>query len=86
MPKRALIERRPWLLVSLVAGISFYFFKDAAIAGLFKMAWKGAGVALLAIYALRHAPGRDGKLLAAVMAFGAVGDMAIEIDLRAGAG
>ena len=85
MPKRALIERRPWLLASLVAGISFYFFKDAAIAGLFKMAWKGAGVALLAVYALRHAPGRDGKLLAAVMAFGAAGDMAIEIDLRAGA-
>lgn len=85
MPKRALIERRPWLLASLVAGISFYFFKDAALAGLFKMAWKGAGVALLALYALRHAPGRDGKMLATVMAFGALGDMAIEIDLRAGA-
>ena len=85
MPRRALIERRPWLLASLVAGISFFFVKDAALAGLFKMAWKGAGVALLAVYALRHAPGRDGKLLAAVMAFGAAGDMAIEISLEAGA-
>ena len=85
MPRRALIERRPWLLASLVAGISFYFVKDAALAGLFKMAWKGAGVALLAVYALRHAPGSDGKKLAAVMAFGAAGDMAIEIDLIAGA-
>ena len=80
-----MIERRPWLLASLAAGISFYFVKDAALAGLFKMSWKGAGVALLAVYALRHAPGRDGRKLAAIMAFGAAGDMAIEIDLIAGA-
>ncbi|MDP3674187.1 MAG: lysoplasmalogenase family protein [Novosphingobium sp.] len=80
-----MIERRPWLLASLVAGISFTLVKDGALAGLFKIAWKGAGVSLLAIYALLRAPGRDGKLLAAVMAFGAAGDMAIEIDLAAGA-
>ena len=86
MPKRALIERRPWLLASLVAGVSYFFVKDAALAGLFKIAWKGAGMALLAVYALRHAPGRDGKMLAAVMALGAAGDMAIEISLEAGAG
>ena len=85
MPKRALIERRPWLLASLVAGISFFFVRDGALAGLFKMAWKGAGVALLAVYALIRAPGTDGKMVAAVMAFGAAGDMAIEISLEAGA-
>ena len=85
MPRRALIERRPWLLASLVAGISFFFVRDGALAGLFKMAWKGAGVALLAVYALIRAPGTDGKMLAAVMAFGAAGDMAIEISLEAGA-
>ena len=85
MPKRALIERRPWLLASLVAGISFTFVKDGALAGLFKIVWKGAGVALLAVYALLRAPGTDGKLLAAVMALGAAGDMAIEISLEAGA-
>ncbi len=85
MPKRAWIERRPWLLASLVAGMSFFFVRDGALAGLFKMAWKGAGVALLAVYALIRAPGTDGKMLAAVMAFGAAGDMAIEISLEAGA-
>ena len=85
MPTPALIERRPWLLASLVVGISFYFVKDGALAGLFKVAWKGAGVALLAVYALIRAPGTDGKMLAAVMAFGAAGDMAIEISLEAGA-
>ena len=85
MPKRALIERRPWLVASLVAGISYFFVKDGALAGLFKVAWKGAGVALLAVSALIRAPGTDGKLLAAVMALGAAGDMAIEISLEAGA-
>ena len=85
MPTPALIERRPWLLASLVAGISYCFVKDGVLAGLFKLAWKGAGVALLAVYALLRAPGTDGKLLAAVMAFGAAGDMAIEISLAAGA-
>ena len=85
MPKRALIERWPWLVASLVAGVSYFFVKDGALAGLFKVAWKGAGVALLAVYALIRAPGTDGKLLAAVLALGAAGDMAIEISLEAGA-
>ena len=86
MPKRALSGRRPWLLASLAAGISFYFVKDSALGGLFLMAWKGAGVASLAIYALIRAPRVDGRLLTAIMAFGAAGDMAIEISLAAGAG
>ena len=85
MPKRALIDRRPWLVASLIAGISFYFVRDSGLAGLFLMAWKGAGVALLAVYALVRAPGTAGKLLAAVMTFGALGDIAIEISLKAGA-
>jgi uncharacterized membrane protein YhhN len=85
LAKRASIERNPWLLASLVAGISFYFVKDAAIAGLVKTVWKGAGVALLAAYVLRHTAGRDGAMLAAVMACGAAGDMAIEGSLVAGA-
>ena len=73
-------------MASLVAGISYYFVKDSALAGAFLLAWKGAGVALLAAYAFIRAPGSDGKLLGAVMAWGAAGDMAIEISLAAGAG
>ena len=34
MPQRALIEKRPWLLASLIAGISYYFVKDSQIPGL----------------------------------------------------
>ena len=85
MPKRALVERRPWLLASLAFAISYYFVRDGAIPGAYLIAWKGAAVALLAVYAWLGAPGTDGKLLAAVMAFGAAGDMAIELSLQAGA-
>jgi uncharacterized membrane protein YhhN len=85
MPKRALIEKRPWLLASLVAGISFFFVKDSALPGIQMMAWKGAGVALLAVYALVRHSDADARQIAAVMAFGALGDVLIELRLEAGA-
>ena len=77
MPRRALVERRPWLLASLILGISYFFAKDSAVPGLYLVAWKGAGVALLAVYALLQGVGRDGRLLAGVMALGALGDVLI---------
>lgn len=46
---------------------------------------KGASVGLLAVLALVEGRGRDGRLLAAVMALGALGDVAIEFMLEAGA-
>ncbi|MDP3907510.1 lysoplasmalogenase [Novosphingobium sp.] len=85
MPHRALIEKRPWLLASLAAGISFWFVKDSDLPGLYQMAWKGAGVALLAVYALARHKGADSRTIAAVMAFGALGDVLIELMLEAGA-
>lgn len=85
MPQRALIEHRPWLLASLVAGIGFFFVKDSHLPGLYQMAWKGAGVALLAAYALARHRGADGRQIAAVMGLGALGDVLIELQLEWGA-
>lgn len=85
MPKRALAEKRPWLLAGLLAGISYYFVRDGQIPGLYLMAWKGAGVALLALYALARHKGADSRQIAAVMAFGALGDVLIELVLEWGA-
>lgn len=85
MPKRALIEKRPWLLASLIAGISFWFVKDGHLPGLYQMAWKGAGVALLAVYALVRHHGADSRQIGAVMALGALGDVLIELSLELGA-
>ena len=85
MPKRALIEQWPWLLASLVAGISFFFVKDSHFPGLYQMAWKGAGVALLALYALLKGHEGDARQIALVMALGAMGDVLLEIDQTVGA-
>ena len=85
MPKRALAEKRPWLLASLLAGMSYYFVRDGQIPGLYLMAWKGAGVALLALYALARHKAGDSRQIAAVMAFGALGDVLIELVLEWGA-
>lgn len=83
--KRAIVESRPYLLLSLLFGISYFFVMDSNVPGAFLMVWKGLGVGFLAVYALRRIHSFDGKLIAAVMAFGALGDMLIEIDLIMGA-
>lgn len=85
MPKRALIEKRPWLVASLVAGVSYWLAAKGHVPGLWLILWKGAGVAMLAAYAWAHHPSRNAHLLALVMALGAVGDMALEISFTGGA-
>lgn len=86
MTRAALIEHRPWLLASLVAAISYYVARDMPIPGVQLALLKGLGVALLAVYCLVRAPGSDGRLIAAVMAFGAIGDIGIEFSFIAGGG
>ncbi len=83
--KRALAESRPWLLLSLMAGISYFFVSDAPIPGLYLMLWKGLGVGFLAVFALVRHHSADGRMIGAVMALGAIGDMLIEIDMIYGA-
>lgn len=85
MPQRALIEQRPWLLASLIAGISYWFVAGSAIPGLYLILWKGAGVGLLAVYAWRHHSVADAHRIAVVMALGSLGDMILEVDFTFGA-
>lgn len=90
MAKRALIEQRPWLLASIAAAVAFYFLRDNPVGeGLWGLIAKGASVGLLAIYALLRVPhGKhrgDGFLLVGALALGACGDVAIELDMMAGA-
>ena len=85
MPRRALIDKRPWLLASLAAGIAYFFLRHGHLPGVYEIALKGAGAALLALYALARHRGADSRQIALVMALGALGDMAIELSLEAGA-
>jgi uncharacterized membrane protein YhhN len=85
MGQAAPIDRHPWLLASLTAAVAFWALKDTVSPGPGLIALKGAGVALLAAYALARAASLDGRAIALVMALGALGDVLIELDLRLGA-
>ncbi len=85
MPRRALIEKRPWLVASIVAAVAYYALRVSTLPELWLIPLKGAACALLALYAWLHVTGRDGRALAAMMAVAALGDMAIEIDFGVGA-
>jgi len=87
--KSAFAENRPFLLLSLLFGISYYFacvLNSPELPEPLIVAWKGAGVGFLAVYALVRLHRLDGKIVGAIMAFGAIGDMALEYDLILGAG
>jgi uncharacterized membrane protein YhhN len=76
-----------WLVaISLVFGLGYPWLWSVALPGAVMIALKGAGVALLALAAALDTRTRDGWLLAALLAFGAIGDVLLEIDIAAGAG
>ena len=63
MPKRALVEHRPWLLAAIAAATVYFFVRDWQIGELWLILLKGTGVGFLAIYALaRHALPQGGGL------------------------
>lgn len=84
MPKRALVDHRPWLLASIAAAVAYYFLRDNQIGGLWLILLKGSCVALLGLYAARRSYGNHSLLIAAVMFLSALGDMAIELSFEAG--
>ena len=77
---------RPLFLAALIVGISYWVADPHVAPGVLHVAWKGAGVGLLALWAACSARSRDGWLLATVLAFGATGDVLLElVGLVAGA-
>ena len=86
MPKRALAEHRPYLLLSLLFGVTYFFVQDDQVGGAWLMLWKGAGVFFLAVYALHRGRGRDGVLIALVMAISSLADVVLTVNLLFGGG
>ena len=86
MAHKALADHRPWLLLSLLAAITYFFVMDDEIGGTWLMIWKGTGVGLLAAYAASRGKGTDGLLMAVVMAVAACADVALEISFLIGGG
>ncbi|TPE58613.1 lysoplasmalogenase [Sandaracinobacter neustonicus] len=78
--------KSPLLFVAaLVAGISYIVSWALPLPDAAAIAWKGAGVGLLATWASRQGQTIDHKLLATVLVLGATADMMLEIHLIAGA-
>ena len=84
MPRRALVDHRPWLLAGVFAAVAYYFLQDTIKVEPIEIAIKGLGVGFLAIYAMRRAPGADGMILTAALALSALADMALELWFEAG--
>lgn len=77
---------RGLLVASLIASISYFIVRDALSGAGYMIAWKGAAVALLALYAGVQARDIDGWLLTAGLTLGALGDMVLELSMLAGGG
>jgi uncharacterized membrane protein YhhN len=67
------------LLAAIIAAASYMVSWSWALPPAVATAWKGAGVALLALYAATRARSLDGWLLVAVLALGATGDVLLEV-------
>jgi uncharacterized membrane protein YhhN len=81
-------SRAQWVLIAaVVAGVSYLWPVISGHFGPVIIAWKAAGVGLLALYAALHARDADGWMIVAVMAFGATGDVLLDaVGLAVGAG
>ena len=67
------------LLAAIAAGVSYMASWGLHLPAAAAIAWKGSGVALLALFAASRAKTLDGWLIAAVMALGATGDVLLEV-------
>jgi hypothetical protein len=85
MPRRALVERRPWLLASLAAAIAYYLLKDAEFPGVYLLLLEAGALITLAIYAILRHHDTDSRMLSGMMAAAGLGVVAIELWPYAGA-
>ena len=80
-----LAHKRPWLLASLFFGMTFPVSWQLGLPDYLSIPWKMAGVGLLIGYALRKHRMGEFLLVAGVMAFWALGDGLLELDMIWGA-
>lgn len=78
MPRRALIERRPWLLASILAALAFIWLQNSPMPGFYLLALKALPLLLLALHALLSHRGSDGSLLAGMLTCEGVGSAVID--------
>lgn len=73
------------LLAAVIGGTSYVLAWSLDLPQAWDLAWKGTGVGFLAVFAALRARSLDGWLLAAVMAFGMLGDVLLGVNFIVGA-
>ncbi len=75
MPRRALVERRPWLLCSLAAALAHVAFlvSQTPVPGVYLLALEAVPFWLLGVYAVLRHKGHDTQLLAIMLGLEGVG-------------
>ncbi len=79
MPRRSLVEHRPWLLLGLAAAILYYFVTDDALGEVWQIAIKFVSIAALACYAFYRHSSMDAKILSGVLVLAAFGHALMEL-------
>jgi uncharacterized membrane protein YhhN len=83
--QKDLAHKRPWLVASLLFGLTYPLSWTIGLPEFAAIVWKMAGVGLLTGYVLRKHHNGEFLLVAAVMAFWALGDGLLELDMIWGA-
>lgn len=76
----------PLFAAAILAGASYYANVWLHLEGTPAVIWKGAGVALLALWARGKAANSGGRMIGAVLALGALGDVLLELQGMAAGG
>ena len=84
MPKRALVDHRPWLLLSIVSAVAYYFLTDNPLGGTWLILLKGGACMALAVYAWQRHDSTDAKLIALYLLLCSLADMALELWFEIG--
>jgi uncharacterized membrane protein YhhN len=83
---RTSIKGRLWLVAGIALALAFWIISGGTLDAVLQSAIKGGSVAALAGYALSSSRAPDARLIAAVMAAGAAGDVGIEFSTQLGGG
>ncbi|MXO61731.1 lysoplasmalogenase family protein [Qipengyuania oceanensis] len=84
MPKRALVDHRPWLLLSIVSAVAYYFLTDNQLGGTWLILLKGGACMALAVYAWQRHDSANAKLIALYLLLCSLADMALELWFEIG--
>lgn len=80
------LRTEPLFTAALIAGASYFANYWLEAGGTAAVVWKGAGVGLLALWARNKAVNGDGRMIGAVLALGALGDVLLELQGMAAGG